>query len=68
MDAKQPTLLQVFSSVLAAFFGVQSDKNRARDFQHGEPHQFIVVGLILTVVFVLTIWGVVKLVLGIAGV
>lgn len=37
VDNKPPTLLQMMHSVLAAAFGVQSGKNRARDFTHGKP-------------------------------
>jgi hypothetical protein len=59
----KPTLRQVLASVLAAGFGVQSQRNRERDFRHGRPSQYVVVGLIMTLVFVLTVWGVVKLVL-----
>jgi hypothetical protein len=38
--------------VLAAFFGVQSNKNRERDFTSGKPWVFIMVGLVLTVLLV----------------
>lgn len=62
------TVLQIIQSVLASFFGVQSRKNRERDFTHGKPSHFILAGLILTVAFILMIWGIVKLVLHIAGV
>lgn len=65
---KPPTLWQVFQSVLAAFFGVQSEANRERDFNRGNPGQFILVGLILTFIFVLVLWVIVKLVITIAGV
>jgi uncharacterized membrane protein YhdT len=65
---KSPTLLQVVKSVLAAFFGVQSETNRERDFTQGNPAHFILAGLLLTLVFVLVLWGIVKLVLTIAGV
>ncbi len=61
---QQPTLWEVIKSVLASFLGVQSNKNRERDFQHGKPMHFIVVGLMMTVIFILLIWGLVKLVLG----
>ncbi|MCP4408444.1 MAG: DUF2970 domain-containing protein [Gammaproteobacteria bacterium] len=61
-------ILNVFKSVLSSFFGVQSTKNRERDFAHGKPHQYIVVGLIVTVTFILTLWAVVTLVLRLAGV
>lgn len=58
------TLLQLMGSALAAAFGVQSSKNRERDFSKGKPGQFIVVGIIFTVTFVLIMIGVVNLVLG----
>lgn len=67
-DQDRPNLISIFKSVLASFFGVQSSKNRERDFTHGKPAHFIIVGLILTVAFVLTVWGVVSLVLWAAGV
>ena len=59
---------EVLKSVLSAFFGVQSRRNRERDFRHGKPIHFIVVGLLATLLFVLTIFGVVRLVLWLAGV
>ena len=43
-----PTLLQVVSSVAASFLGVQSSRNRERDFTHGKPWQFIVIALVMT--------------------
>ncbi|MBF7730676.1 DUF2970 domain-containing protein [Pseudomonas sp. N040] len=55
-------------SVVAAAFGVQSGKNRARDFSRGKPSHFIALGLIFTILFVLVIVGVVQLVLHLAGV
>ena len=67
MADQQPTFWQVIISVLAAFFGVQSDKNRERDFKHGKPIHFIIAGLLLTLLFILVVWGVVKLTLKAAG-
>ncbi|MEN8131019.1 MAG: DUF2970 domain-containing protein [Pseudomonadota bacterium] len=67
-ERKNIGILNVFKSVLSSFFGVQSTKNRERDFTHGKPHQYIIVGLILTVTFILTLWAVVTLVLHLAGV
>ena len=63
-----PTFWQMLHSVLAAAFGVQSGKNRARDFTHGKPSHFVVLGILFTVVFALTLFGIVKLVLHLAGV
>jgi hypothetical protein len=57
----------VLKSVLSAFFGVQSGRNRERDFQHGKPIHFILVGLLATALFVLTVAGVVRLVLWLAA-
>lgn len=64
-DDKPQTLTfwQVLSSTLAAAFGVQSSKNRKRDFTHGKPSHFILMGIGFTVVFVLIMVGVVSLVL-----
>lgn len=63
----KPGLLQVVSSVLAAAFGVQSQKNRERDFQSGSARAFVVVGCAATVLFVFLIYGIVKLVLASAS-
>lgn len=62
-DQRPPSFLQVTMSVLAAALGVQNAKNRERDFTRGNPLVFIFAGLIFTVLFVLTIVGVVYLVL-----
>lgn len=67
-EDKAPGLWQSVSSVLAAFFGVQNRANRERDFKHGRAGTFIVVGVVMTVLFVLTIVVVVRLVLRNAGV
>ncbi len=64
---KPPTLWQVVTSVSASFFGVQSSKNRERDFKHGKPAQFIAIALVATVLFVLALVLVVKLALSKAG-
>lgn len=46
------SILQVFQSVAWSFFGVQSHRNRLRDFTVGRPMPFIVAGLVLTGVVV----------------
>lgn len=63
-----PSLLDVLGSVLASMFGVQSNRRREQDFVHGKPSQYIVIGLFVTLVFILTVWGVVNLVMKLAGV
>ena len=54
---------QVFGSVLASFYGVQSSKNRKRDFQSGKAKHFIIAGIIMTGAWYFTIYLVVSLVL-----
>lgn len=66
-EPKPPTLLQTLGSVLASFAGVQSRKNRERDFTRGKASQFVIIGLLLTVAFVLTVWMAVKFALHLAG-
>ena len=63
MNEGKPTFIDVVKSVLASFFGVQSDKNRERDFQQGSPAQFIVVGLVLTILFIVAMIAIVKIIL-----
>ena len=63
MEDGKPTLIDTIKSVLASFFGVQSDKIRKRDFQQGNPAQFIIVGLVLTVLFIVGMIFIVKLIL-----
>ena len=58
--------LQVLASVVASFFGVQSNEKRERDFSRGRPRDFIIVGLVLTLIFILVVWGVVSLVMSLA--
>lgn len=61
------SILQVVQSVLAASFGVQSARNQQRDFTRGSARTFIIAGVIGTVLFILTVYTVVTLVLSSAG-
>ena len=61
---KAPNILQVFGSVMAAFFGVQSSKNKERDFKHGSFKVFLTVGIITTFLFLATVIGIVNWVIG----
>ena len=63
-DKKQKTnLLSVVKSILAASIGVQSDNNRTRDFEQGNPLTFIIGGVVFTLLFIATIATVVGFVL-----
>ncbi len=57
------TFLQMVGSILASFFGVQSGKNRERDFALGKARPFILVGILMTIVWYGAIWLVVNVVL-----
>ena len=68
---KEPTkklsLWQMIGSTLAAAMGVQSSKNRERDFQHGDVKKFVILGIVFTIIFLLVLMGVVKIVLSQVG-
>ncbi len=65
---KEVGLFKVVLSVLAAMFGVQSSRNRERDFSRGRPAAYIIVGIIMTLLFILALWLVVSIVMSMAGV
>jgi hypothetical protein len=62
-QGKAPGFFQIIQSVLAASFGVQSSKNRERDFKHGKLRVFVVAGIIFTGLFLLTVFTIVQIVL-----
>jgi len=66
-EGRAPSLLGVFGSVVASMFGVQSSRQREADFTHGKASHYIIVGLVMTAVFVLAVWGVVTLVMRLSG-
>lgn len=64
----KPTLWQTLLSVLSSFFGVQSERNRERDFRDGRPVHYILIGLLMAALFVISIILLVRWALSIAGV
>tara|TARA_R110002110_G_scaffold14698_1_gene67638 strand:- start:57566 stop:57814 length:249 start_codon:yes stop_codon:yes gene_type:complete len=62
-DDKSLNPMQVISSIFAAGLGVQSSKNRERDFKQGRLGVFIAAGLIFTLLFIGTIAAIVSMVL-----
>lgn len=60
---KKVSFLQTMGSVVAASFGVQSKKNKERDFQNGSFASFVVGALLFTVAFVAVLLFVVNMVL-----
>jgi len=55
--------MQVIGSVFAAGLGVQSSKNRERDFKQGKFGVFVAAGIVFTLLFMGTVYGIVQLVL-----
>ena len=55
--------VQAIWSVMASFVGVQSNTNRERDFEHGRFSVFFVSGLLMTLIFLLSVYGLVQLVM-----
>lgn len=53
----------IISSVFAAGLGVQSSKNRERDFKEGSAGMFIIAGLVFTAVFIGGVYLLVQIVL-----
>ena len=65
--SKSPGIFDVIKSVMAAMFGVQSEENRERDFNHGKASHFIAVGIAFTVIFVLVLIYLVNSIVSEAG-
>lgn len=55
--------VKIIQSTLAAAIGIQSKKNRERDFEEGNAGAFIAAGIIFTALFIATVLGVVQWVL-----
>ncbi|MEQ9564443.1 MAG: DUF2970 domain-containing protein, partial [Pseudomonadales bacterium] len=54
-NGKKPGLKAIIQSTLAAAFGVQSSKNREKDFQHGNIWVYIFSGIIFTALFIFAV-------------
>ena len=59
--------LSFIGSLFAGAFGVQSEANRQRDFEHGKFSHFIIGGIIFAILFVLFVVMIVQVVLKTAG-
>ncbi len=60
-------LWEVFQGVFAMFLGVQSEKNRERQFKYGKFYQFLIVGIFVTLLFLVHLVLLVKFALSWAG-
>ena len=62
-EEKKPSSLQIILSVLSAAIGIQSSKNRERDFKGGSLKIYIFTGIVFVAIFIMTIVSVVSIVL-----
>jgi len=62
-EANKPKLRQVVGSIFAGMFGVQTERNRQRDFSHSSPLPFILAGISFILLFILLMMGIVTLVM-----
>ena len=56
-------ILEVLGGVIAAMFGVRDHEKHQRDFEQGDPIQFIVWGVLFVFAFVMTLIWVVDIIL-----
>ncbi len=64
MNNSAVNFFRIIGSVLSAAIGIQSSKNRNRDFQADTPVKiYVLVGLAFTFLFVLMVYFIVKAVL-----
>ena len=49
---------------MAAFIGIQSKKNKERDFKHGNFKVFVIVGIVFTLLFLAGIATIVQIIIG----
>ena len=55
--------IKAILSVMASFLGVQSNENRAHDFEQGRFPIFVVSGLFMTLILLVGVYGLVQLVM-----
>ena len=58
--ARKPNLLQTISAVLWSFFGVRKGRDHDRDMAQLNPAHVVITGVVLGVLFVLTLLMIVK--------
>ncbi|MES2684823.1 MAG: DUF2970 domain-containing protein [Pseudomonadota bacterium] len=51
-ESRETTFGQAAASAAAAMFGVQSSKNRDKDFKARSPAKFIFMGMVMVMLFV----------------
>lgn len=64
MSKTKVSIIKAVLSVLASFIGIQSNVNRERDFKSNSPVLFIVIGIIVTIFFIMSLYFLVYFILG----
>lgn len=64
----KPSWADIVKSTLAAALGVQSSKNRERDFSRGSLPVYIVSGIIFTALFITVLVVIVRIIVARSGV
>lgn len=62
-NTQKPSFWNIIVSVLAAMFGVQTEGNRKRDFNQKNPLPYLIVGIVILIFFVFSVYGLVSLVM-----
>ena len=60
---QKSSLKDTFKSVGSAFFGVQSNANRKKDFEQGKLSHFIIVGIVCVFAFIAGLVALVSLIM-----
>ncbi len=60
MSKNSLNLAKIILSILSSFIGIQSNKNRERDFSSNKPITFIITGILLTFFFILSLYSIVN--------
>lgn len=69
-EPKEPTLLQIAHSLLASFFGVQSQANMDRDERHIEKYGikiYVITGFILVLLLLIGLFVLVQIIVRLAA-
>ena len=69
-EPKEPTLLQIVYSLLASFFGVQSQANMDRDERHIEKYGiklYVITGFVLVLLLLIGLFVLVQIIVRLAA-
>lgn len=62
------SIWELVQGLFSTLIGIQSEEKRARQMKYGKPHQFVIVGVCASLVFIFCMYFLMKLALHLAGV